>query len=465
MYDTMNAYSVIGFLGCVVAALVISGSSFTYAAGGSLTPPGAPGVTMKTLDEVGPGTPINPADVAVTGMTISTPGYYYLTGNIENVPATSAAILITASNVTLDMKGFAIIADGGTGAVASASAIYSSGATRHSTVVRNGSIEGAWYAGVYLLGQATSRCENLRVYQTASYGLVMGVGSHVSDCQIDGKSSSVNAAGITVSHGSVIKNCSVVRCLGDAFQPAGGRSSILGCTATENGGLGFEMAEDTYVLTDCVSALNAGGGYDIGANCSVSRCTAYLNTGDGFLVGKGSVVSFCSSFNNTKDGFDIGSGVKIRSCVATENDEDGFNIDNNCNVSDSIASENNFVGFRAASGNSFLKCTSNENGVSIANQFSDGFYVQDGNRIKDCLSYNNHGNGVQAASINNDIRDNHIYSNNIDGIKLTFTTNRVTGNYVPSNTGMSINPAPAALGDIGPLESANSGTSPNANHE
>jgi hypothetical protein len=52
---------------------------------GSLTPPGAPAPTMKTLQQVEPRTPISSAP-----FTISQPGSYYLTTNLTVTTATNA---------------------------------------------------------------------------------------------------------------------------------------------------------------------------------------------------------------------------------------------------------------------------------------------------------------------------------------------------------------------------------------
>lgn len=71
---------------------------------GSLTPPGAPGPTMKTLDQVEARTPI-PGGTAP--YTISASGSYYLTGNIT--VATGDVITSTAADVTIDLNGFNLI--------------------------------------------------------------------------------------------------------------------------------------------------------------------------------------------------------------------------------------------------------------------------------------------------------------------------------------------------------------------
>src|ERR1039458_2775981 len=73
----------------------------TVFAQGSLTPPGAPAPTMKSLDQIEARTPISSLPY-----TISTPGSYYLTASF-NVTVGSA-ITITASQVTLDLNGFTL---------------------------------------------------------------------------------------------------------------------------------------------------------------------------------------------------------------------------------------------------------------------------------------------------------------------------------------------------------------------
>jgi hypothetical protein len=78
---------------------------------GSLTPPGAPVPTMKTLSQIEP-------RIAITNtgfVSISQPGSYYLTTNIT--VASGDGVFIATNRVTLDLNGFTIssTAPAGTG--------------------------------------------------------------------------------------------------------------------------------------------------------------------------------------------------------------------------------------------------------------------------------------------------------------------------------------------------------------
>jgi len=85
----------------VLAFSMTSLTTLTAFAQGSLTPPGAPVPTMKTLAQMEPRTPISSAP-----FTITNSGSYYLTTNLT--VSSGNAITITTNNVTLDLNGFTI---------------------------------------------------------------------------------------------------------------------------------------------------------------------------------------------------------------------------------------------------------------------------------------------------------------------------------------------------------------------
>ena len=73
---------------------------------GSLTPPGEPAPTMKSLDQLEPRTPISSVPY-----TITQSGSYYLTTNLTANPA-EYGIAVLADDVTIDLNGFTLTGSG-----------------------------------------------------------------------------------------------------------------------------------------------------------------------------------------------------------------------------------------------------------------------------------------------------------------------------------------------------------------
>ena len=92
----------------------------TSFAQGSLTPPGAPAPTMKSLAQIEPRTPISSLP-----FTITNAGSYFLTTNLTGQAGTNG-ITISADHVTIDLNGFAIIgvANSGVGVLVSGPRSY-----------------------------------------------------------------------------------------------------------------------------------------------------------------------------------------------------------------------------------------------------------------------------------------------------------------------------------------------------
>src|SRR2546423_15603605 len=95
--------------GALACAFLLAASGGPIYGQGSLTPPGAPAPTMKTLDQVEPRLPLDAAHTssdANNDFIIIQRGSYYLTGNLTLNKATG--IQVNVAEVTIDLNGFEI---------------------------------------------------------------------------------------------------------------------------------------------------------------------------------------------------------------------------------------------------------------------------------------------------------------------------------------------------------------------
>ena len=301
------------------------------ASAGNLTPPsGAPAPTMKTLHQVEPRTPIGPTTTPgstvgglVSGYTISQPGSYYLTGDVM-VPNGTNGIIITATDVSIDLNGFRIV-----GASDSLAGIISpqSGASRIS--VRSGWVTGT--AGGVLLGEAGNTVRDVTVSHIRGSGLVVGPGGLVDGCHATGCA----AVGIGGGRGSVIT-----------------RSTASGCV---NGGI--YAGADGVVITECAASNNQGPGYLLNGGALVSRSSATFNGSHGFSLSNRVTITDCHASGNT------GAGIHVS---GTDNRVEGNTALNNA-TGVQVAGAGNLVVRNTASGNTtqFSIANSNMNGVVV----------------------------------------------------------------------------------------------------
>jgi parallel beta-helix repeat protein len=196
----------------VVVALLLPVFT-TVLAQGSLTPPGAPAPTMKTLQQIEPRTPVSAATAPGNFLAqhiISKPGSYYLTTNLV-AEGDKRGIQIEADHVTLDLNGFSLL-----GVSNAYEAIYFPYPTTTNVVVRNGIING-WSYGVYHIAQG-ARIERLLVTGNGE-GIRCGNRSVVTDCTVTGS----QRTGIHVSGSGCLifnNNCADNNAINDV-SPAG----------------------------------------------------------------------------------------------------------------------------------------------------------------------------------------------------------------------------------------------------
>jgi hypothetical protein len=184
---------------CLIVGLFSLTAFQSAFAQGSLTPPGSPAPTMRSLDQIFSRTD---SRVPITngGFNISQPGSYYLATNI-NV-TTGNAISINTSGVTLDLNGFTISSTASPNS--GFGVLISSGLS--DITIRNGHIRGG----------VTNNGSN--VYSGPGFQAgVLAVGSaplnvRISDLTVSG--CSLYAISLPLDSSSSVEHCSVTSCGG-----------------------------------------------------------------------------------------------------------------------------------------------------------------------------------------------------------------------------------------------------------
>ena len=440
-----------------LASMLVLGLATGYArAQGSLTPPGAPAPTMKTLEQVEPR--IDLATVAGNSSyqhTISQPGSYYLSANLEVTTAT-AGIFINAPGVTLDLNGFEISRVSGSGG--DGILIYNAG---DSATVRNGSIVGFAY-GINTYSTLTLGCllEKLSVSGCSADGIQAGKSSQVIDC----RAFENQGRGIKASSGSSLRGCTSYSNQGGFGIYAGVSSSLSGCTAYGNAETGI-FAGVGSSSSGCTAYENLGVGILASNSSSLNGCTAYENLGVGINASLSSSLIGCIARNNQGNGINGGDGSSLSGCTATGNQGDGIHASLSSSLSDCTAYSNQgSYGIYAGAGSSLSGCTANENqgtgsssygiyvirstviGCSASNNSNTnspgtssqgvGIYAGNGSTVKDCTASENESDGIRIpgdCTVSGNTCDGNGKNGDGAGIHSTSTDNRIDGNNVTDN--------------------------------
>ncbi len=217
-----------------------------------------------------------PGDAAGFPVTISASGSYRLTSNLTMPNEFAFGIEITASNVSIDLNGFAIagpVVCSGIPIVCTPSTTGGGGIRTigdvRSTKVANGTLRGLGGSGINL-GRASTAMD-LLVLSNRGSGIDVG-----SDSVVIGNVVAENAtSGIWVGGGSVVRDNTTAR------------------NGTDGISDGADVARASGALVSGNSVYqNAANGIDLAEEASVvTGNTVYDNTTNGVVVGDGSTVN------------------------------------------------------------------------------------------------------------------------------------------------------------------------------
>jgi len=302
----------IRLLGLVISFLVPGSVALSQ---GSLTPPGAPAATMKTLEQLDQHV-TNAGEKRIDILTlpgspgaqflISSPGSYYLSRNIT-AESGKISILISDDDVTVDLNGFAILGSN----VASGGIVVA--LDRRNLRVHNGTIQGfSNDDGIDATKAPHSHFDHLRLSHN-SYGLRCGDDSVISNVTAEGHTTSGIVTG---------KNC-----------------IVTSCTAILNDTNGI-FTGDSSTVTGCVAREN-NNGINVQSYCSVIACNASFNNNVGIFPSSSCLIRDCAALKNGSDGIRTSFRCLIVSNQASENGGAGILTNGTNNRIDSNHCTNN----------------------------------------------------------------------------------------------------------------------------
>ncbi len=416
---------------------------------GSLTPPGAPAPSMKTLAQIEPRTPISSLPFLITNS-----GSYYVTTNLTGTSGLNG-IYINANNVTLDLNGFAMLGVSGAGYAVEVNGAY------NNVTVRNGAIYN-WGGGLES-AYTTSRgqiIEGLKIYGSVSAGIIIQGISVIRDCVVvtngtdgiycggfgggglivgcmasgnlgrgiylnngvvlDSRVEYNTGDNIVVSDGSEVRGCATI-----------GASSLFSSNVGIRGGQGCK-------IQDCVASGNSSG-IVVGDGSSVTGCNAYKTSqtsGSGIQAGNYAVIKECTATTNYF-GITAGSNSTIVACTVSKSASFGLSVSDNSNVRDCNVCNNGFAGVSVGNHSVVSGCVANGN-------YATGIDAVSSIRVTvtDCTVNQNGGNGVRVGG-DSIVTGCHASANGTSGRAAGILTtsgagSRVEGNQVRDNFGYGI---------------------------
>lgn len=273
---------------------------------GSLTPPGAPAATMKSLDQIQPRTDVLKLGGDIYAQYVITqPGSYFLSTNIVMVSG-FRAIEIKTNDVTLDLSGFTI--SGG-----DRPAVFG-GVSVNRIRVFNGHLANV-SAGIdfYTFAYGTNIVvENMQLAGAggnAGYGIIVAEGGRISHCQVAGFGSASGGGGISAGDRSVVENCDLQNNYSGLTLASLCR--VENCLVQKSSNTGINAGDSSAVLNNQVDFCSQG--ISCGGNARIENNNCTFCTGIGINIAN----SFSRVENNQANfnSFGFSSGVSTTNFV------------------------------------------------------------------------------------------------------------------------------------------------------
>jgi hypothetical protein len=259
-------------------------------------------------------------DAAGFPVTITSPGSYRLTGNLD---ADATGIEILADFVALDLNGFRLDGD----ATSSSTSHGVHIPTRRAVEIRNGSISRFAGRAVNADGGGQHRVLGVRVLDSGSDGIYLN-GDEM-----------------------VVRGCIVKSSVGRGIH-TGARSIVEGNVSESNGSTGIRVSSFSLVKDNVVSGGATSGIFALG-NGTIVGNTVTNNGGHGMNIAGDSLIRDNTVTSNTLWGIHGAKGVLVVGNLVNENNvadsstEGGINVRGPSVVRDNIVRLNNQVGIFA----------------------------------------------------------------------------------------------------------------------
>jgi hypothetical protein len=383
-----------------LAVVFYVGGSVSAFSQGSLTPPGAPAPTMKTLTQVEPRTDLAtlPGD-ADSMFIVTTPGSYYLSGNLSVTKP--HGIKVSAADVTIDFNGFAVTRATGSGG----NAVFSS--TSRCTV-RNGTIDGNFLTGVEMNGSGNA-CLHLTVNGSSDFGIFLGETAQVDHCKVHN-----SAGGIFVGDGSTISHCAVAHISRDNGYDLGAACTLTDSTAFHcTGPAAIYAAGGNSILHNCATSGNSvTQGVIITNSATLTDCSSTGDDGPNGILAQGpsnltncSVRGFGTDDSKWATAIGAGPGSTLNGCSANENKvadgiiAQGGSTLTNCTANGNSSTTSASSGITVGASSTLINCTAQNNtnpGASYSTGI--GIYLATGSTMQNCVASSNTADGIRAES-------------------------------------------------------------------